>query len=179
MLSIVPKNKPGFTLIELMVVVAILGILASVAIPAMIKYLRRAKTTEAIDKLAYLYRSSGVYATGEHFSRGLSGSPAPAQFPASTAVTPATPGAGIRRTAALTDWDVPTWQALDFAIADPIYYSYEYTSAGLGSAAQFTARALGNLDGDAIFSTFERVGRINANREVQGSPGVWMNFELE
>ncbi|MFT7625498.1 MAG: type IV pilus assembly protein PilA, partial [Myxococcota bacterium] len=33
-------NKKGFTLIELMIVVAILAILAVVAVPAFIKYMR-------------------------------------------------------------------------------------------------------------------------------------------
>ena len=41
------KNAKGFTLIELMIVVAILGILAVVAVPALQKYMRRAKTAEA------------------------------------------------------------------------------------------------------------------------------------
>ena len=35
----------------LMIVVAILAILAVVAVPAFIKYMRRAKTTEAIDQM--------------------------------------------------------------------------------------------------------------------------------
>lgn len=42
------KNKKGFTLVELVVVIAIIGILASLLVPSMMSYIRKAKEKELI-----------------------------------------------------------------------------------------------------------------------------------
>jgi type IV pilus assembly protein PilA len=42
------KTESGFTLIELMIVVAIIGILSSIAIPAYSTYVRKARFTEVV-----------------------------------------------------------------------------------------------------------------------------------
>lgn len=64
------RGARGFTLIELMIVVAILGILAAIAIPALTKYMRRSKTSEARVQLAKLFDATSAYFSEEHVERG-------------------------------------------------------------------------------------------------------------
>ncbi|WP_347358100.1 prepilin-type N-terminal cleavage/methylation domain-containing protein [Bdellovibrio sp.] len=55
------KSQSGFSLVELMVVVAIIGVLASIAVPNISKYLAKARQSEAKTNLASLYTSEKAF----------------------------------------------------------------------------------------------------------------------
>ena len=55
------KNKKGFTLIELMIVVAIIGILAAIAIPDFLKFQAKAKQSEAKQNLGAVFTCQVAY----------------------------------------------------------------------------------------------------------------------
>ena len=55
------KGKKGFTLIELMIVVAIIGILAAIAIPNFLKFQAKSKQSEAKTNLKGIYTAETGY----------------------------------------------------------------------------------------------------------------------
>src|SRR3954470_1555376 len=90
-----PLRQSGFTLIELMVVVAIIGILAAVAIPAFMKNSRKAKTTEAVTNVKKIYDGARSYYEEESNGRG-SITPIAKQFPdASATMLPNNPAPAV------------------------------------------------------------------------------------
>lgn len=55
------KNKDGFTLVELLIVVAIIAILAAIAIPQMGRYVAKSKITTISSDLTLAYRAAQGY----------------------------------------------------------------------------------------------------------------------
>ena len=189
------SNKKGFTLIELMIVVAILAILAVVAVPAVIKYMRCAKTTEAIDQLDKIYKSAATYYASPSVRQG-DGFKLQCQFPTSQTITPDITS-GIccggsqdadqddRCDVDVSQWDTPTWSSLNFQMNDQHYFGFLFTSNGSTMAAsRFTATAHADLDCDSVYSTFERYGYgdesgTRAECSMKGSSAFYKDKETE
>lgn len=74
------KKQQGFTLVELMIVVAIIGILAVVAIPSYLRFTRQSKTSEVGIGFSVISRGSTIWYNEEH-TNTIDGNPIPHHFP--------------------------------------------------------------------------------------------------
>ena len=170
----------GFTLIELMIVVAIIGVITSLAIPAFTKYVRRSRVVEAVRSVRAMFDGSVTYYADEHSDRA--GIIVPKQFPAGAGPTPSAPccdqpAGKCPAQPQLFESDA-TWSAVGFTISDPHYFIFTYASDGSDDGSQFTARANGDLNCNGLMSTFERVGSINAGEYVNGT-ALYKHLPLE
>ncbi len=135
------RNRKGFTLVELMIVVAIIGILAAIAIPNFLQFRLKAKTSEAKSNLGAIRSTEVAYFAEWNFYVG-------SQTP--------TPVADRSGSAAKVAWDTTTrFSLLGFAPEGSVFYSYSLESTlSYPSTAGLTMNAIGDLDADSSLSSF-------------------------
>lgn len=180
----------GFTLIELMVVVAIIGLLASVAVPLVGKYLRKSKVSEAYTSVRKIYDGEMAYYYEEHVNSA--GSALSKDFLVLFPMPPFPPTPDKR----YGDFSSGNWPLVKFAPDGLALYSYMADTVnnpnpipqplGVPQLPQpdanwqnaFVARAMGDIDGDGIFSMFERLAIVKKG-EIEGAPAIFAWDELE
>ncbi|MFN3198313.1 MAG: prepilin-type N-terminal cleavage/methylation domain-containing protein [Bradymonadia bacterium] len=159
-------TRKGFTLVELMIVVAIIGILAAVAIPAFIEYTRNAKTAEATNAISLIKKGTIAYWNSSKSQVDNTAETIEAQrleektFPTTVATTPAANNcpAGPWKAEADT-WADETWQVLDFTLNEGLF-QYAFDSAGSGDDATFNIQATGDPSCDEVIVNFSMLGDI-------------------
>ncbi len=136
------RKRDGFTLIELMIVIAIIGILAALAIPNFMRFQLRAKSSEGKSNLAAIRNIEVAYFA--EFNSFVGAPPTPAGTPGS----------------ARMPWPSPApacpacFDQLGFRPEGDVYFQYEVVAVVAGGSTAgndvFTAAALADLDGDGL-----------------------------
>ena len=148
--------------------VAVMGIMAAIAVPAFIKYMRRAKSSEAIDQLDRIYKDVSGYLETPKVDENGNFIPCKDRIPKAD-LTPA-PSCCAQFGGPDKDgddrcdtdpgfWDKEPWSTIGFSITEPHYYVYS-VGPDPHSDDTFVVSAHGDLDCDGIQSTFQRFGRI-------------------
>jgi type IV pilus assembly protein PilA len=162
----------GFTLIELMIVVAIVGVLAALAIYGVRKYLLNSKTAEVRNAVGQMAKDAKAAYERESMPSTIlaGGASAAVSNNLCTSATKTVPAAkasiaGKKYQSAATDWTVDQgtvgagFACLRFSMSDPQYYMYDYAGTA-GATGTFTSSGYGDLNGDGVTSTFSLAGGV-------------------
>jgi type IV pilus assembly protein PilA len=144
------KSRKGFTLIELMIVVAIIGILAAIAIPNFIRFQLKAKTSEGKVNVAAIRTAEEAYFS--EFGSYVA-----------AAVSPTANGATAKTAFA----DAGGFNVVGWAPEGQVYFNYEVVLSNNSTA--YVADAGADIDGNGTDQAWGYVhpapGGVNAGAD--------------
>jgi type IV pilus assembly protein PilA len=146
------RRHAGFTLIELMIVVAIIGLLAAIAIPTFMRFQLKAKTSEVKSNLVSIHTAEEAY-----FSEY-------GRYVAAAAEPSSTPDTGKAVFAANTGF-----QAIGFAPEGRVHFSYAVAVTAQDSG--YTTDALADIDGNGSTQSWVFAKEANDGSRVTGALG--------
>jgi type IV pilus assembly protein PilA len=164
----VTRSRAGFTLIELMIVVAIVGILAAIAGPVFYSQMQRSRMLDAFRTIDDLRRAEASYFA--HYSQYCPVGWNPPVTPSGTALR-------------MLDQTDPAWAVLGVDTDGPQRFQYRVLTGAPGDAAPagvlnmptddfwFLAQAQGDLDADGVtvfVETTSHSDRIYIGRGLDG-----------
>lgn len=137
------RRRPsrGFTLIEIMMVVAMIGILSSVALPEFWRLNLRARTAERRAIITAISRAMTDYTLNNP------------RLPGGTLTGDWNPTGPLSTSKRIFDQTAPGWRLLPLSIEGTTYYSYKFVADDTTSPSTLDVYAAGDLDGDGVAST--------------------------
>jgi len=151
-------KRSGFTLLDLMICVAIIGVLCSIAIPAFNHYTNNSKKTEAKINLDLIGKGSLAFFNSEHaydggtkiFSRQYPSmnNPGRGKSDSYPPIGGMPYGEGVTQmstrhdpTKYKTEFNSFPWKDLQFVIKSPFYFSYNYQGSDESNSGKVTIGA--------------------------------------
>lgn len=139
-----PPTQAGFTLVELMIVVAIIGVIAAVAIPNFLVYQARSRRSEAWMNIASIVRAQkSFFAERDGYHHTDISYPNWLKYNDGNLGTQKMP------------WDDESkenFAELGWIPEGQVFYSYETNAESGCDCLCFTAAAYGDVDGDGLVS---------------------------
>ena len=135
------KKEKGFSLVELMIVVAIMAILAAIAIPSFLRFSMKSKTSEATGNLSAIRTAQESYKAENDVYLACAVTPA-----IMTGAGASTPRAWVTGTA---------FETTGFEPDGNVRYSYTVTAGSVNPiATAFAGSATGDLDEDGTSAVY-------------------------
>jgi prepilin-type N-terminal cleavage/methylation domain-containing protein len=178
------RSQTGFTLVELMIVVFMIGVLSSLIGAAYMRNVKRSRTTEAVGHLQKMWVGAIAYYETDHAANG--GTMLSKQFPGDCNsfvdyVEPDCclgPGAHCPGNDAVYQDMAGPFPSIGFNIPDQHLYMPHY-GACPDPTKNLWIEVWGDLNCDTTYSKFTRMANVGASGDVEGylTPAVLNEVE--